>query len=172
MICTLGHSSRPIEEFLALLAQPGVDLVVDVRRFPGSRRYPQYGAEALAASLGERGVAYRHEAALGGRRAPLADSPNTYWKNAMFRGYADHLGSAEAREALQRVADEARSHTLALLCAEAVPWRCHRQLIADALVARGLEVTHLLAAGRVQPHVLNPAARLEEDGVLTYPGSA
>lgn len=169
MIFTVGHSTRAIEELLALLAEHSVDLLVDVRRFPGSRRYPQFGRDALAASLARAGIGYRHEADLGGRRAPAPDSPNTFWRNAGFRGYADHLATAEARAALERLAADERGHRPAVLCAEAVPWRCHRQLIADALTARGLEVVHLLAPGRSARHALHPHARALPGGRLVYP---
>ena len=169
MIYTIGHSTRLIEEFIALLGEQAVDLVVDVRRFPGSRRHPQFGAEALTAALAAVGVTRRHEEVLGGRRSPAPDSPNGYWRRAQFRGYADHLATPEARAAVERLVEEGAAHRLALLCAEAVPWRCHRQLVADALTARGLEVWHILSRGRLERHVLNPAARPGGDGVLVYP---
>ena len=169
MIYTLGHSTRPIEELLALLAEHAIERLVDVRRFPGSRRYPQYGREALAASLATAGVEYRHEAGLGGRRRAAPDSSNTFWRNAGFRGYADHLASPEAAAALRALIAEAAERRLAIMCAEAVPWRCHRQLIADALVSRGIEVVHVLAPGRSERHQLNAHARVQGDGRLIYP---
>ncbi len=169
MIFTVGHSTRPVEALIGLLREHAVELVVDVRRYPGSRRFPHYGAEALAAALAAAGIAYRHEPDLGGRRRPAPDSPNTHWRSAQFRGYADHLAGPAARAALARVEADGARRRLALLCAEAVPWRCHRQLIADALAARGIEVRHILAPGRAGPHALNPAARLEPDGRLVYP---
>lgn len=172
VIFTLGHSTRPVEELIGLLREHAVELVVDVRRFPGSRRYPQYGKDALAASLGAAGIAYRHEGDLGGRRPAVPDSPNTFWRNAQFRGYADHLGTAAARAALEQLAAEEPSRRMALLCAEAVPWRCHRQLIADALVARGVEVLHILAPGRAERHTINPSARVGPDGRMVYPAGA
>jgi uncharacterized protein (DUF488 family) len=139
-----------------------------VRRFPGSRRYPHFGKEALRAALGAADIAYRHEPDLGGRREPRADSPNTAWRVAAFRGYADHMASPEFRAALERLVAE-RAASPAVMCAEAAPWKCHRQLVADALVARGFEVVHLLAPGRREPHALNPAAVAGPGGSLVYP---
>jgi len=167
VIFTVGHSTRPQEELVAILREAGVGLLVDVRRFPGSRRYPQFGKEALRAGLAAAGIAYRHEPDMGGRRDPRPDSPNTAWRVAAFRGYADHMASPEFRAALERLWAPAPGPA-AVMCAEAVPWRCHRQLIADALVARGVEVVHLLAPGRRQAHVLNPAATAAADGSVVY----
>jgi uncharacterized protein (DUF488 family) len=167
VIFTVGHSTRPQEELVAILRETGVGLLVDVRRFPGSRRYPQFGKEALRAGLAAAGIAYRHEPDMGGRRDPRPDSPNTAWRVAAFRGYADHMASPEFRAALERLLAAAPGPA-AVMCAEAVPWKCHRQLIADALVARGVEVVHLLAPGRRQAHVLNPAATAGADGSVVY----
>jgi uncharacterized protein (DUF488 family) len=167
VIFTVGHSTRPQEELIAILKEAGVALLVDVRRFPGSRRHPQFGKEALRAGLAEAGIAYRHEPDLGGRRDPRPDSPNTAWRVAAFRGYADHMASAEFRAALERLIAPAAGPT-AVMCAEAVPWKCHRQLIADALAARGAEVVHLLGVGQRHAHVLNPTAVVGPDGVLVY----
>jgi uncharacterized protein (DUF488 family) len=172
VVFTIGHSTRPIDELVALLREHAVDLLVDVRRFPGSRRYPQYGREALAAALAAAGIAYRHEGDLGGRRTSVPASLNTYWRSAGFRGYADHLATPEVEAALQRLVAGERGHRQAVMCAEAVPWRCHRQLIADSLVARGIEVMHILAPGRSERHSLNAAARVQPDGTLVYPASA
>lgn len=169
MVYTVGHSTRPIEALIAMLREHAVEVLVDVRRYPGSRRYPQYGADALAAALTAAGIAYRHEPHLGGRRRPAPDSPNTFWRNAQFRGYADHLGTGQARAALDRVAADGAARAIVLLCAEAVPWRCHRQLIADALVVRGVEVRHILGRGQAARHAVNPAARVASDGRLVYP---
>jgi uncharacterized protein (DUF488 family) len=168
VIFTVGHSTRSQEELIAILREAGVELLVDVRRFPGSRRHPQFGKEALRAGLTEAGIAYRHEPDLGGRRDPRPDSPNTVWRVAAFRGYADHMASPEFRAALERLIAPAAGPA-AVMCAEAVPWKCHRQLIADALVARGVEVVHLLGLGQRQAHALNPAAVVGPDGVLIYP---
>lgn len=165
---TVGHSTRPAAELIALLEEARAPLLVDVRRFPGSRRHPQFARAALAAALQAAGIGYRHEPDLGGRRSPRAGSPNTAWRDAGFRGYADHMGSPDFARALDAL--RASPPRTAILCAEAVPWRCHRQLIADALVARGDEVRHILGPGRHEPHALHPSARLAEDGTLTYPG--
>ncbi len=169
-IATAGHSTRPAAELVAMLAAAGVELLVDVRRFPGSRRHPQFAREALAAALAAAGIAYAYEPALGGRRAPRPDSPHTAWRNAGFRGYADHMETAEFRDALADLERRAAERPAAILCAEAVPWRCHRRLIADALTARGWEVVHLLAPGRSEPHALHPDARVLPDGRLLYAG--
>lgn len=169
-IWTAGHSTRSLEEFLELLAGPGIELVADVRRYPGSRRHPQFGRERLEAGLAAAGVAYRHLPALGGRRSPDPESPNTAWRNAAFRAYADHLGSAEFAAGLEELETAARERRTAVVCAEAVPWRCHRRLIADALTVRGWEVVHLLAPGREEVHALHPDAVV--DGArITYPAS-
>jgi len=170
VIFTVGHSIRPQNELIAILEEARVKLLVDVRRFPGSRRHPQFGKEALSAGLAAAGIAYRHEPDLGGRREPRPDSPHTAWRVAGFRGYADHIASPEFRAALERLIAPPETPT-AVMCAEALPWKCHRQLIADALVARGIEVVHLLAAGQRQAHVLNPAAVLHRDGTVVYASS-
>ena len=170
MIFTVGHSIRPQNELIAILEEARVKLLVDVRRFPGSRRHPQFGKEALSAGLAAAGIAYRHEPDLGGRREPRPDSPHTAWRVAGFRGYADHMASPEFRAALERLIAPPETPT-AVMCAEALPWKCHRQLIADALVARGIEVVHLLAAGQRQAHVLNPAAVLHRDGTVVNASS-
>jgi len=169
VIFTVGHSTRGQDELIAILNEAGVELLVDVRRFPGSRRHPQFGKEALGAGLAAAGIAYRHEPDLGGRRAPRPDSPNTAWRVAGFRGYADHMASAGFRAALERLIAQQDTPT-AVMCAEAVPWKCHRQLIGDALVARRVEVVHLLGLGERQIHVLNPNAAVGPDGVVVYPG--
>lgn len=168
-IYTIGHSTRTTDELLEMLRERGVERLVDVRRYPASRRHPHFGAEPLAAALREAGIAYRHAPALGGRRSGAEKSPNTAWRSAGFRAYADHMGSAEFREGLERLEAEARREPTAILCAEAVPWRCHRRLIADALVARGWEVVHLLGPGQARIHVMNQDARRREDGTLVYP---
>ncbi len=169
-IWTIGHSTRPVEELIALLQEQGVERVVDVRRFPGSRRHPQYGRDALAEALERAGMEYVHEPGLGGRRPAARDSRNTYWRDPGFRGYADHMATPEFEDALRRLELLAAERPTAILCAEAVPWRCHRQLVADALVTGGHEVTHIVGTGRAEPHRLNGAARVSRGGVLTYPG--
>lgn len=169
VIYTIGHSTRPLDEFLALLRVHGVEHVVDVRRYPGSRRYPQFGREALATALANAGVGYEHAPDLGGRRVARADSVNTAWRSASFRGYADYMGTQPFQTALARLLDVARARPTAVLCAEAVPWRCHRQLIADALVARGEPVSHILSDARLEPHRLSPHARVLAGGGVQYP---
>ncbi|MDB4947962.1 MAG: repair protein [Gemmatimonadetes bacterium] len=174
-ILTIGHSTRPIDEFLGLLRENGVDLLVDVRRFPGSRRHPQYGSDALARSLADASIDYRHEPDLGGRRAEKrgpddAPSPNAAWRNPQFRAYADHMDAPEFLAAVARVLAHARTRAVALMCAEAVPWRCHRGLIADLLVARGLAVADVIGPGRAEPHVLSAHALILPGGRVAYPG--
>lgn len=168
-IYTLGHSTRGIDEFLALLHEHGIVCLVDVRRFPTSKRYPHFAKQALEASLGAAGIEYTHEPDMGGYRKPRPDSPNTAWRVAGFRGYADHMDTAEFQAALQRVIERAGRAPTAIMCAEITHRRCHRQLISDALVARGLEVIHTLGPGKIQPHALTPHARVLENGRLVYP---
>ena len=168
-VFTIGHSTRTAGEFLALLRENGIRLLVDVRRFPGSRRHPQFGSAELARSLGEAGIEYRHEPDLGGRRNPRPDSPNTAWRNASFRAYADHMDSPEFRAALVRLVADSAERPTVVMCAEAVPWRCHRRLIADALLARGIPVLDVLAAGKTVRHSINPMAVVLEGGRVVYP---
>ncbi|HSJ62838.1 MAG TPA: DUF488 domain-containing protein [Gemmatimonadaceae bacterium] len=167
-VYTIGHSVRPIDSFLALLARHGIRHVVDVRRYPGSRRHPQFGPAALASSLRDAAIAYSQVPELGGRRAAAPDSPNAGWRNASFRGYADYMSTGEFGAALDRLCSHARAERTAIMCAEALPWRCHRSLIADALVARGHAVFHIMDA-ELRPHALPSFARLDGDRV-TYPG--
>ncbi|MBX6363849.1 MAG: DUF488 domain-containing protein [Gemmatimonadetes bacterium] len=168
-VYTIGHSTRSIEDFVELLRAHGVDTLVDIRRYPGSRRQPQFGRETLPAALAAAGIGYVHEEALGGRRAPAPASPNGWWRNEQFRGYADHMATPAFRAALDRLVRLAERRTPAIMCAEAVPWRCHRSLTADALVARGVDVAHIVGPGRAEPHTLTPAARVGADGSVTYP---
>lgn len=171
-IYTIGHSTRALPELVELLCTHGVRRLVDIRRFPGSRRNPQYGQETLRTALASAGIEYLAEPGLGGRRRLQPGSPNGYWRDAGFRAYADYMAEPEFGEALERLSAGAADAPTAIMCAEAVPWRCHRQLVADALVVRGHEVTHVLGPGSARPHVLNPAARVAPDGSLTYPGEA
>jgi uncharacterized protein (DUF488 family) len=171
-VFTVGHSTRPIEELLALLTEHEVRTLVDVRRFPGSRRHPHFSRDALAASLAGAGIQYVHEPDLGGRRAARPDSPHTAWRVEAFRGYADHMETPEFAAALDRLIQRAASETVVILCAEAVPWRCHRRLISDALVARGLQVLHILGPNRADPHELNENAHVLPGGRLLYSGPA
>ena len=167
-VYTVGHSTRPIEGLLSVLREHSVALVVDVRRFPGSRRHPQFSQDSLRGTLADAGIGYLHKVELGGRRSSRAVSPNTGWRNASFRAYADHMDSTEFRAALAEVVEHASRHRTALMCAEVLPHRCHRRLIADALVARGAEVIHILAPGRSERHALNPHACVLPDGRLRY----
>lgn len=169
---TVGHSTRELSDFLELLGGSSVELLVDVRRFPGSRRHPHFSRQELAPALADAGIAYENPQGLGGRRRGLPNSRNTAWRNAGFRAYADHMASPEFQLALAHLEELASARTAAVMCAEAVPWRCHRRLIADALVARGWQVVHLLAAGREEIHELHPDAVIEDDGQLVYPGSS
>ena len=144
---------------------------MDVRRFPASRRHPHFAREALARALADAGIAYVHEPEMGGRRSPRPDSPNTAWRAKGFQGYADHMDTEGFRAALERVARWAAESPTAVMCAEITPWRCHRQLIADALTARGHEVVHIVTRDRTETHRLNPAVRVLPDGRLVYPAS-
>lgn len=150
----------------------GIAEVVDVRRYPGSRRHPHFTREALAAALREAGIGYEHVADLGGRRAARPDSVNTAWRSASFRGYADYMETPEFQNALARLVAVGRTRRTAVLCAEAVPWRCHRQLIADVLVAGGEPVAHILSDREPEPHRLSPHARVVAEGRVRYPAAS
>jgi len=169
-VWTIGHSTRPLSDFLALLGAHHIGHVVDVRRFPASRRHPHFEREALARALDDLGVGYTHEEDLGGRRTPRADSPNTGWRAAGFRGYADYMETAPFRAALARLEACSIQLPTTVMCAEAVPWRCHRQLIADALVALGHEVRHILSLQHADVHRLSAFAQVLPDGRLRYDG--
>jgi uncharacterized protein (DUF488 family) len=166
-IWTIGHSTRPLDEFLGLLAHYRIEALADVRRLPGSRRHPQYAQAALRAELAAVGVAYRWFPSLGGRRRPRADSPNVAWRNASFRGYADHMDSEEFANGLDELLALSSRLRTALMCAEAVWWRCHRALIADALRVRGIEVVHILDAQHSTVHPYTSPARVQ-GGRLSY----
>lgn len=168
---TIGHSTRSLDEFVDLLRAHGIRRVVDVRRYPGSRRYPHFSRESLAVSLPAQGIAYVHEPELGGRRTPRPDSPNGAWRSASFRAYADHMDAPAWQAALARVLAAAEAEPTAVLCAEAVPWRCHRQLIADAVVARGGGVRHVLGMDRADAHTLSEHARVGPDCRVRYPAA-
>lgn len=165
---TIGHSTREWDEFAGMLRAARIEALVDVRRFAGSRRNPQYSPLAMAPALAAAGIDYVPMPELGGRRAPHPDSPNGAWRVAAFRGYADYMASAEFALARERLMEIASMRRTAVMCAEAVWWRCHRRLIADDFTARGREVVHLMAPGRSEVHALNPDARMV-DGVLRYP---
>ncbi|HEY5767375.1 MAG TPA: DUF488 domain-containing protein [Candidatus Udaeobacter sp.] len=184
-IWTIGHSTRTIDDLISLLKENEIKLLVDVRAWPGSKRYPQFNRDALAESLNAHGIRYEHFPELGGKRKSKPDSRNTAWRNASFRGYADYMETQQFRTGVERLLAFARSGGLgsrrnerdgweavtpcrtAIMCAEAVWWRCHRCLIADYLKARGLEVLHVLGANKVEPHPYTSAARIV-NGELSY----
>jgi uncharacterized protein (DUF488 family) len=166
-IWTIGHSTRLLCDFLALLAEFRIQALADVRSFPGSRRYPQYGKQSLEECLPQHHIAYRWMPALGGRRRPRADSTNLAWRNSGFRGYADHMQTMEFEAGLEDLIELGRKSRTAVMCAEAQWWRCHRSLVADALLARGLEVEHIIDPVRSMPHTWTAPARLV-NGCLTY----
>jgi uncharacterized protein (DUF488 family) len=144
-------------------------MLADVRRFPGSRRHPQFNSDTLAQTLGAAGIGYRHFPALGGRRNPAPDSPNTLWREPGFRGYADYAATPDFRAALDALEALADGQAVAVMCAEAVWWQCHRRIITDYLLADGLAVLHILGAGHAEPAALTPGARRRPDGSLVYP---
>jgi uncharacterized protein (DUF488 family) len=169
-VLTIGHSTHAIEPFIALLERHRVELLADVRRFPGSRRHPQFGADALARALADKGIGYvSFGDELGGRRRARPDSANAGWRSGQFRGYADHMASAEFAQGLARLEAAAAARLAAIMCAEADWHRCHRQLIADALVACNWRVLHIGRDGRLEPHELTAFAAIE-DGFVSYPG--
>ncbi|HEX7152520.1 MAG TPA: DUF488 domain-containing protein [Thermoanaerobaculia bacterium] len=163
---TIGHSTRTLEELVALLQEHGVLRLADVRRFPGSRRHPQFSREALERELPGYGIAYEHFDSLGGRRKPSAESRNAALHNDQFRGYADHMAGDEFRETMDRLLGDDRP--TAVMCAEAVPWRCHRNLLADDATRRGVEVVHIMSPGKSSLHKLHKIAKIEGDAVI-YP---
>ena len=165
---TIGHSTRPLAELAAMLLAQGVTTLVDVRTVPRSRHNPQYNRDTMPQALAAYGIGYTHAEGLGGFRPTSADSPNTGWRNLSFRGYADYMQGAEFAENLASLIELARSDRVALMCAEAVPWRCHRSLIADALLVQGVPSCEIVSTKRLQPHRLTPFARVR-DGQLTYP---
>jgi uncharacterized protein (DUF488 family) len=167
---TIGHSTRTNEAFLELLLAHRIAKLVDVRTIPRSRRHPHFNRETLARSLAEASIEYRHAPALGGLRRPRRDSINTGWRNASFRGYADHMQTPEFEQALEALMAGAPRERTAIMCAEAVPWRCHRSLIADALLAGGIRVAHIMTGERVEPHALTRFARVDGTRV-TYPSA-
>ena len=167
-IFTIGHSTHPVERFIELLQAQGVAQLIDIRTIPRSRRNPQFNSDALRASLGAANLRYRHLKALGGLRHPRPDSINLGWRNAGFRGYADYMQTAEFAAALQCVIELAEHCPTALMCAEALPWRCHRSLLADALTARGLRVLEIISFAEPHEHTLPLFARVRS-GQITYP---
>src|SRR5580700_1586026 len=168
-IFTVGHSTHRLEEFVDLLKAHDIARIVDVRTIPKSRRVPQFNAESMAATLPRLGIDYVHLKSLGGLRHAKKDSVNTGWRNASFRGYADYMGTDEFRQGIERLLKLARTKRTAIMCAEAVPWRCHRSLIGDALLVRGVRVEDIMSATSSREHELTPFARVH--GLeITYPG--
>jgi len=166
-IWSVGHGARPQEEFVATLQAADIQALADVRSQPGSRRHPQFGAQSLATALREVGIAYQHMPELGGRREAREDSPHRALRVAAFRGYADHMSTAEFARGYEQLTSLARESRTAFMCAETLWWRCHRRLIADRLTVDGWTVTHLFAPRKSEPHVLWDAARID-NGHLVY----
>ena len=168
-IWTIGHSTRTGEQFNEMLIAHGIEVLVDVRTFPGSRRYPQFNKSVLSESLASAGIDYQHEPRLGGRRAPRKDSHNSAWRNAMFRGYADHMETNEFDAAIKELLELAKANRVAVMCAESLWWKCHRSLIADYLKAAGHTVLHIIDEKKTEEHPFTSAARIV-DGELSYRG--
>jgi len=170
-VFTIGHSNRPLEVFVALLQQVSVQMVVDVRSYPRSRANPQYNRDVLPESLGKAAISYQHLAALGGRRRARRDgapSPNPFWRHPAFRSYADYAGTPEFRSGLEELVALSKLHTCAIMCSEAVWWRCHRRIIADYLLEAGEAVTHILDVGKEEPARLTEGAVPRGDGSILY----
>jgi len=170
IVLTVGHSTRPIDEFVQLLQAHGVTQVVDVRTIPRSRHNPQFNKDSLPASLQKAGLRYLHLPELGGLRHAQADSLNLGWRNTSFRGYADYMQTPEFAQAIDQLIDLAKQDRIVIMCAEAVPWRCHRSLIGDALIVRGICVEDIMSRTRSEAHALTPFAKVR-DLVITYPFS-
>ena len=167
-VYTIGHSTRPLADLLTLLEAHGIEGLIDVRTMPRSRKNPQFNRENLPAPLAAAGIEYDHKKELGGLRHPRKDSTNLGWRNESFRGYADYMETPEFEAAIEWLIERAAARRVAIMCAEAVPWRCHRSLIADALVARGHRVEHIMTASRRDPHAVTSFAVIEGDSVQ-YP---
>jgi uncharacterized protein (DUF488 family) len=170
IIYTIGHSTRSLEDLIASLHAYDVTQLADIRTIPKSRRHPHFSTEALAASLPAAGIAYRHVRTLGGLRKPRPDSRNSAWRHPSFRGYADYMETAAFAQGLDELMEWAAGATTAMMCAEAVWWRCHRQLVADALVARGVDVRHIMSRTDAPTHRLTEFSRVGADLRVTYPG--
>ncbi|HWN29831.1 MAG TPA: DUF488 domain-containing protein [Burkholderiales bacterium] len=169
-IWTIGHGTRSGEEFVQMLQKAGVQCLVDVRSYPGSRRNPQFSREPLASLLASQGIKYKWEGeGLGGFRKARPDSKHIALRSEGFRGYADYMESAEFKQAIERLINDAEQTKIAYMCAERLPWQCHRNLISDYLVMRGMHVVHLVAQGKTQEHTLNPITRIQND-ILFYDG--
>jgi uncharacterized protein (DUF488 family) len=168
-IFTIGHSTHSIDEFVKRLKAHGVELVIDVRRFPGSRRYPQFNKDSFAESMESEGIGYVHLESLGGRRKARPDSRNTAWRNESFRGYADYMETEEFARAAKELTELAREKIAAIMCSESLWWRCHRSMIADYLKAGGWQVTHIIDEKKTEEHPFTSPARVHE-GKLVYVG--
>ena len=166
-IYTIGHSTRDFDEFIRLLQENRIELLADVRSFPGSRKFPQFNEESLKLTLPENGIEYIHLKQLGGRRRVKPDSRNTVWRNDAFRGYADYMETEDFRNGIAELVELAEEKRTAIMCSEAVWWRCHRSMISDYLKAAGTTVLHIMGEGKLDEHPYTPAAQII-DGVLTY----
>ena len=174
-VFSVGHSTHPIAEFVALLQQASVELLIDVRSIPRSRTNPQFNADVLPRSLAQHSIAYRHSAALGGRRhrsAKAPPSPNAFWTHSAFRNYADYALTEPFREGLRELNEAASTRRCAMMCSEAVWWRCHRRIITDYLLAGGTSVVHIMGIGKLVPAVMTPGAQPQPDGSVLYPKAA
>jgi uncharacterized protein (DUF488 family) len=172
---TIGHSTRSMNELAGLLQQVGANLVIDVRTIPRSRTNPQFNADTLPSMLSAWQIGYRHLRNLGGlrgRRKDQGPSPNTYWENLSFRNYADYTATESFHTGLQELQYLGRAHVCAIMCAEAVWWRCHRRIITDYLISDGERVCHIMGPGKLEPATLNPAAVRQHDGTLVYPAAS
>jgi uncharacterized protein (DUF488 family) len=167
-IYTIGHSTRPINDFIEILSHYGIDLLVDIRTMPRSRRVPDFNIETLPQSLKDIGISYLHMASLGGLRKAEKDSKNSGWRNVSFRGYADYMQTDAFKEGIEELLGYAKEHTLALMCAEAVPWRCHRSLVGDVLLVRGVEVIDIFDIKTAKQEALTPFAKVSGTAI-TYP---
>ena len=173
-IFTIGHSTRPVSELVELLRQVSVDLLVDVRSMPRSRTNPQFNTDTLPQSLAAAGIEYRHLPALGGlrgRRKDALPSQNRLWRSDAFRNYADYAATGQFRSGLDQLIGLTRDHRCAIMCAEAVWWRCHRRIVADYLLVRGIRVAHIMGPGKADPATLTPGAQPLADSTILYPGS-
>jgi len=169
---TIGHSNRSLQDFIELLRGPGIERVVDIRKMPGSRANPQFDEDTLSAALADSGIAYEHLVALGGLRGKRADVPpetNAYWTNRSFHNYADYALSTAFRAGFDHLLAAGRTNRCAIMCSEAVWWRCHRRIVADYLIAAGETVEHIMGAGRVEAAHLTPGAEVRADGTIVYP---
>jgi len=167
-IFTIGHSTRTQDSFISILQENGITLLVDVRTIPRSRRNPQFNMESLPAPLKKAGIRYLHMPELGGLRHALKDSPNAGWRNASFRGFADYMQTPDFEKSVSSLIALSNKEKIAIMCAEAVPWRCHRSLISDALTVHGIRVEHIMGPGSLRPHELTPFASVRGTRI-TYP---